>query len=344
MIAWWLRSSALGLFLALATGFVVPPALGQDVPVRGEVDDFTTREEVNAASQTTPRPAAAVPAAPAIGSPSNTTRVAIDRPGVGAPVPARVTVVGWAADSESTGSGVDAVYLYLDGEAGQGHFLGAATYGAERADVAAELGHPRFALSGYSLEVELPPGAHTLYAYARRRGSAEPGLWSAPASVDLTVMPDSTGPTTSRILNLPPGSCARAPDGACLNRMPGPAPTCPQITADGQCNTAATGALPGLVGQQPGASPASSGAASASFSLRVEQSGNMAVFNWGPVPGAATYELQRCNAATAQSCSSVVVLSATTYQLPRGTNNWYRVEARATAGHVVSVSNTVGPT
>src|SRR5207249_8956259 len=102
-----------------------------------------------------PGPGAAAPAAPP--SPPSSTLVSVDRPAPGASTPQRFTIMGWAADPEGTGTGVDAVHVYLDGDSVRGTFLGAASYGEERLDVAAQLGQPRFGLSGYSLQIEIPP-------------------------------------------------------------------------------------------------------------------------------------------------------------------------------------------
>ena len=92
----------------------------------------------------------------------------IDRPVQGAVVPTDMLLSGWAIDRASTtGSGVDAVHAYaypvLGGPA---TFLGAASYGASRADVAAAYG-ARFVNSGYSLPIaHLPPGSYDLAFYA----------------------------------------------------------------------------------------------------------------------------------------------------------------------------------
>jgi hypothetical protein len=304
-------------------------------------------------------PSATAPGAAALGPPAASTRVAIDRPGDGASTPQRFTIVGWAADPESTGSGVDAVYVYLDGEAGRGHFVGAAEYGGERADVATQLGQPRFGLSGYSLQVEVAPGEHTLYVYARRAGAAEPRVWSAPATVAVTASADGS-PTSAGRQPVVPGGCGRAPDGTCLNRPSGAAPTCALIDTDSQCLPTPVGALPGLVGQSnrppaenPSAGPCTQYDASnrctayannlaANFNLRAEGTGQMTTLVWSAVSGSATYEVLRCTNATGQSCLSLTVLSATRYQVPRTANSWFQVQARSTSGQVLASSNVAG--
>jgi hypothetical protein len=310
-----------------------------------------------------PAPAAPTGAAsgggPAGGAPAASTRVAIDRPSDGASTPQRFTIMGWAVDPEGSGSGVEAVYVYLDGEAGRGHFLGAAEYGGERPDVAAQLGQPRFALSGYLLQIEVAPGEHTLYVYARRRGSGEEGIWSAPATVDVVAIADGT-PTSSGRQPVLPGACARAPDGACLNRPSGPSPTCPVIDADGQCQPTPAGALPGLVGQSArpptenvAAGPctrydaanrciAHANSLASTFNLRAEGNGQMTTLAWSAVPGSATYEVLRCGGANGQNCLSVATLSGTRYQVPRTANSWYQVQARSSTGQVLASSNVAG--
>lgn len=300
------------------------------------------------------------PPAPAGG----TIRVVIDRPASGATTAQRFTISGWAVDPEAPGTGVDAVHVYLDGEAGRGYFLGAANYGEERLDVAQQLGQPRFGLAGYSLQVEVPPGPHTLYVYARRRGSAAGEVWSAPATVDIVATPAVTVPPAGRAL--PSGDCPRAPDGTCIGRTPLASPTCPQLGPEGQCLPAAARAVPpGWVGAPSTAAPANPGvciqvdasgrcltyanasaapASGATLVLRAEVSWGLATLTWTPLPGAVTYELLRCVGAGAQSCSSVAVLSGTTYQLPQTANTWYVVQARGANGQVIAISNIVGPT
>lgn len=108
-------------------------------------------------------------ALPVFVSPSILT---LDRPAAdaavteGQPLP----IGGWAVDpAAASGSGIDAVHVYLDGEAGAGAAIGAATVGQLRTDVAAALGRPAATSSGFSLErriAGLRPGLHTLYVYA----------------------------------------------------------------------------------------------------------------------------------------------------------------------------------
>ena len=358
----WTRA----LLVVSLLGLLPAPALAQSGtppdPNEGSFGQTISAPEAPSGAVAPAPPAADASAGasgPAGGISATSTRVAIDRPGDGASTPQRFTIMGWAVDPESTGSGVDAVYVYLDGEAGRGYFLGAAEYGGERADVAAQLGQPRFALSGYLMQVEVAPGEHTLYLYARRRGGSEPRVWSAPATIDVVAVADGT-PTSSGRQPVVPGACARAPDGACLNRPAGPAPTCPVIDADGQCQPAPAGTLPGIVGQ-PSRPPADSAAAGSclrydasnrcitpanntatTFNLRAEGTGQTTTLAWSAVPGTVTYEVLRCGGANGQSCLSLAVLSGTRYQVPRTANSWYQVQARSSAGQIVASSNLAG--
>ena len=95
----------------------------------------------------------------------------IEQPGAGAFVTGTVTVSGFAIDRASpTGTGIDMVYIYLDGPPGTGTIIGGATYGLDRPDVAALYGN-RFRYSGWELVWHasgLAPGVHRLYLYAHR--------------------------------------------------------------------------------------------------------------------------------------------------------------------------------
>ncbi len=80
-----------------------------------------------------------------------------------------ITIHGWAIHPAATsGTGVDAVQIYLDGLAGsEGQELGAVTYGDERADVAATYGE-RYRYSGYHFDWDITgvsSGLHVLYVY-----------------------------------------------------------------------------------------------------------------------------------------------------------------------------------
>ncbi len=99
-----------------------------------------------------------------------TAQIDVDALADGATVSGTVTVQGWAVDhAGGAGSGVDHVHLYLDGPAGQGSFIGEASYALDRADVAAALSNERFRASGFQFAWDtrgLAPGQHMLFIYA----------------------------------------------------------------------------------------------------------------------------------------------------------------------------------
>jgi hypothetical protein len=96
--------------------------------------------------------------------------LAIDSPRPSQSMPSDFLFSGWAVDLGATGnSGIDAVHVYAYPNPGSGAppiFLGAASYGSPRGDVAAAYGS-RTLNSGYSLPVpNLAPGTYDLVAYA----------------------------------------------------------------------------------------------------------------------------------------------------------------------------------
>jgi hypothetical protein len=95
----------------------------------------------------------------------------IEHPAAGAFVSGTVTLRGYAIDlGSSAGTGIDVVHIYLDGPYGTGTIIGAATYGLDRPDIAAQYG-ARFGPSGWELAWDtagLSPGVHRLYLYAHR--------------------------------------------------------------------------------------------------------------------------------------------------------------------------------
>ncbi len=95
----------------------------------------------------------------------------IEQPTAGAFVSGAVTLRGFAIDRASVaGTGIDVVHIYLDGPYGTGTIIGAATYGLDRPDIAAQYG-ARFGPSGWELAWDtagLAPGVHRLYLYAHR--------------------------------------------------------------------------------------------------------------------------------------------------------------------------------
>ncbi|HZT08905.1 MAG TPA: kelch repeat-containing protein [Chloroflexota bacterium] len=99
--------------------------------------------------------------------------ITLDAPAENATLRDPAVATGWAADlADSSGSGIDAVHIYLDGEAGgTGVGLGEATTGLPRPDVAAAYGQAR-ERSGWSFPIDLRTaslGGHALYVYAHTR-------------------------------------------------------------------------------------------------------------------------------------------------------------------------------
>jgi hypothetical protein len=93
----------------------------------------------------------------------------IDRPLQDSVLPGDMLLSGWAIDRASTsGPGVNAVHVYAyPAGGGAATFLGVASYGAARGDVAAAFG-PQFVNSGYSLPIpHLAPGVWDIAFYAR---------------------------------------------------------------------------------------------------------------------------------------------------------------------------------
>ena len=112
--------------------------------------------------------------------PSAGSRISIDSPGNNAMVMQPFSIRGWAADSSSfAGTGVDAVhvYAYPGSMSSTAIFLGPASYGAARTDVASALGGSRFTNTGYALPVtKLKAGTYVFVVYAH---STVTGTWAA---------------------------------------------------------------------------------------------------------------------------------------------------------------------
>jgi len=133
------------------------------------------------------------------------TLISIDTPAQGAAVTQPFPLSGWAIDrAGTTNTGVDAVHVYAfrnDGSGAAPIFLGAATYGQTRNDVAGAYG-AQFAPSGFTLSVAgLAPGPYNLVAYAHNRLTGE---FTTTATRGVTV--NATGiiaidtPTESQVV------------------------------------------------------------------------------------------------------------------------------------------------
>ncbi len=135
------------------------------------------------------------PSTPVGASPSadaGTALVVVDQPRGGVSGPT-LYVSGWAADPASpSGTGIARVDVYLDGERDAGGtYLGRATYGLQRPDVAANLGQARFTLTGFALQANVAPGPHTVYVYAQTTDGAIAG--GGPKTAAVLVSPTVAG-------------------------------------------------------------------------------------------------------------------------------------------------------
>jgi len=121
--------------------------------------------------------------------------MALDSPAAGTTVLQPFDITGWAIDrSALTGTGVDALHVWAYKDPGSSIppvFVGVATYGLNRPDVAAQYGE-RFAASGYRLRVRgLSAGQYQLAVYAH---STATGTFNNLATRFVTVQ---TGPRMS---------------------------------------------------------------------------------------------------------------------------------------------------
>src|SRR5205085_1059686 len=101
-----------------------------------------------------------------------------------------VRVAGWAV--AASGAPVDRIWIEVDADArGGGTYLGAATLGVSRPDVAAALGDPALEPSGFEFRVDASAsrgGWHWLVAFAHEAGQPDDAGWDV-AAVDVFVAP-----------------------------------------------------------------------------------------------------------------------------------------------------------
>ena len=117
-------------------------------------------------------------------------RVYVDTPRTGDGIPGALTVAGWAVDQRSTsGPGVNAVNVWAYPQPGSGAmpiFLGAASFGGDRADVGALFGS-RYRFSGFTMTiVSLTAGLYDIVAIPR---STISGGFENARVVRVTVQP-----------------------------------------------------------------------------------------------------------------------------------------------------------
>ena len=111
----------------------------------------------------------------------------IDRPSNDSVSGSSVTIEGWAVDlSGTSGAGINAVHVWAyPRSTAPAMFLGAATLGLDRPDVAAVFGLPRLRFSGFSLTVpSLAAGGYQLVVFAR---SDVTGTFNQSVTMNLTV-------------------------------------------------------------------------------------------------------------------------------------------------------------
>jgi hypothetical protein len=102
--------------------------------------------------------------------PPSTPRMWVDTPQQHDTLSENVTVAGWAVDLTAPGgSGVDAVHVWAyPVEGGAPVFVGGASHGHARGDVAGAFGSARFTNSGFVLHGTLPRGRfYDLVVFAR---------------------------------------------------------------------------------------------------------------------------------------------------------------------------------
>lgn len=117
-----------------------------------------------------PQPTPPVPpSTPPPPAPSN-PRMNADLPANGDRVPSNgFRIAGWAIDLASAiGTGVDAIHVWAHPVSGApSFFVGEASYGTARPDLAAAFGQAHFTNSGFSLIATMAPGTYDLSIHAR---------------------------------------------------------------------------------------------------------------------------------------------------------------------------------
>jgi glucose/arabinose dehydrogenase len=119
-----------------------------------------------------------------------TALVVLDQPAQLAVIAQPFPLAGWALDwSATTDPGIDAVHVwaYPLSPGGDPRFVGAATLGGSRPDVAQAFGGSQFESSGFNLTVRgLPPGTYRLVVAALVRAT---GTFDAVTTADVDIRP-----------------------------------------------------------------------------------------------------------------------------------------------------------
>jgi hypothetical protein len=131
----------------------------------------------------------------------------IEAPAASASVMSSFEIDGWAIDSgAASGTGVDAIHLYLSpiGRAEPPIFLGAATYGLPRADIASAYGS-RFTNSGFRLTAGgVRPGSYLLSAFAYSTATGSFSITSTRwFTVDATMAMSIDVPSAGAAIDAP---------------------------------------------------------------------------------------------------------------------------------------------
>jgi len=127
----------------------------------------------------------------------NTYNGFIDIPSSGSTVPGSgsFTLGGWFVDTTAQGwAGADNMQVWLGTMDGGGHMIAQGIVAQNRPDVAAALGNPYDAASGFSASVNgssVPSGAQTLYVYLHTGGK---GWWFKTVSVNGGGAATATAP------------------------------------------------------------------------------------------------------------------------------------------------------
>jgi hypothetical protein len=121
-----------------------------------------------------------------VAAPPSNPRMYIDLPSQNSTQSQNVVIAGWALDLASdSGSGVDAIHVYAY-KAGVSTpiWLGAASTGGGRPDVAGAFGSSKFTPCGYMLTTTMSPGDYTIVVFAH---SSVTGTFNNAATADVHI-------------------------------------------------------------------------------------------------------------------------------------------------------------
>ncbi len=112
--------------------------------------------------------------------------VQVENPPNGGHVRQPFTISGYALDPSAQDAGISTIHVWAFSSTGQARFVGVATYGGSRPDVAAIYG-PQFAQTGYSIPVRgLVPGDYLIGLYAWVNATQN---FTAMGSLAITIEP-----------------------------------------------------------------------------------------------------------------------------------------------------------